>query len=40
MKFVLITRRNGWERVRAAIDLAIDAAIPQATCTAAHARRY
>ena len=35
MKFVLITRRNGWERVRAAIDLAIDAAIPQATCTAA-----
>ena len=31
MKFVLITRRNGWERVRAAIDLAIDAAIPQAT---------
>ena len=34
MKFVLITRRNGWERVRAAIDLAIDAAIPQATCTA------
>jgi hypothetical protein len=30
LKFVLITRRNGWERVRAAIDLAIDAGIPQA----------